>query len=229
MSTNPFTHFVLVDFENRPDIDLGLIAGHPVKVTLFLGLKSKLKSALVEQITTLPFEVRLVKIRMTKKNALDFVLTYHLGEMLARYPRGHYYIVSGDKKDFEPLVTYLQDNHVHVSRHEDIASLPFLQPHKAAAPATSAIPAKPAAHPKPMPTTKAVDPKPKPPEDRLVKLIARLRNPSASRPKNKARLLAHIKTAYGQKLTDDVSAQKLEELVHRGVLVIEDKDKVRYL
>jgi hypothetical protein len=63
----------------------------------------------------------------------------------------------------------------------------------------------------------------------MEKLIIRLKNNLAPRPKNKARLLAHINTAYGQKLTDAESAQKLEELVGRGVLVIEDKDKVRYL
>jgi len=223
MSTNPFTHFVLVDFENRPDIDLALIAGHPVKVTLFLGLKSKLKAALVEQITTLPFEVRLVKIGMTKKNALDFVLTYHLGEMLARYPRGHYYIVSGDKKDFEPLVTYLQANHFHVSRHEDIASLPFLQPLKTITPAKSAAPTKPAA------ATKAAVPKPKPAEDRRAKVEARLKDSTnRNRPGTRKTLVAYLKTALGKDTTDAQIQSMMDRLLSQKVLAIADNGKVSY-
>lgn len=223
MPINNLTHFVLVDFENVPGIDLSALGRLPLCVTLFLGPKSKLKPALVEQITRLPFEVRIIKVTSSRKNLLDFVLTYHLGEMASRYPRGHYYIVSGDKNDFEPVVAHLKDNHLHVALHPDIASLPFLaqtkpvEVTKAISPEMLAVVAKPAAPP----ITKA-------PADRRTKIIAHLRNSAnKNRPATLKGLQAHIKNAFGKEST----AAKVEDVIlelRSGGLTINTKGKVSY-
>jgi hypothetical protein len=34
--------------------------------------------------------------------------------------------VSEDRKDFVPVIEHMKENHLHVSRHPDIDSLPFL-------------------------------------------------------------------------------------------------------
>jgi hypothetical protein len=252
MLINNLTHFVLVDFENVPGIDLGILGGQPLCVTLFLGLKSKLKPALVEQITTLPFEVRLIKVRTTRKNLVDFVLTYHLGEMVSRYPRGHYYIVSGDKKDFDPVVAHLKDNHLHISLHPDIGSLPFLTQTKPVEPTNDIPPEKPAVVAKPAAGPKAVEapkpatpPKPKlaatkapsqpkpsakgkAPVDKYAKLLEQIKS-GKHRPKDRAKLRHHIYTLYGQKSSHEQVTAVIDRLIEGGVVTINEQDKVTYL
>ena len=41
MTTPALTHFVFVDLENVPVIDLGLVEGKPVHVTLMIGKNQK--------------------------------------------------------------------------------------------------------------------------------------------------------------------------------------------
>ena len=65
-------------------------------------------------------------------------------------------------------------------------------------------------------------------EERLEKLSSRLKNISAPRPKNKARLLAHINTAFGGKLDEGVQNHLLAELIQRGILTLDAKAKVTY-
>ncbi len=222
MPPNSLSHFVLVDFENVPGIDLGVLGDHSLCVTLFLGAKSKLKPALVEQITRLPFEVRLIKVTASRKNLLDFVLTFHLGEMVSRYPRAHYHIVSEDKKDFAPVIEHLKANHFHVSLHRDIASLPFLvQPKPAGRPVT--LPkTKPVAVIKTSPTTTNQAP------DRQSEILARLKNPqNKNRPTKLKGLQAHIKTALGKEFTPAKVEDIIREL-NEGGLSVDAKGQVRY-
>lgn len=208
--SDSFTHFVFVDFENVPTVDLGPVAGKPVHVTLLIGKKqTKLDLSLVQQMRRVAAQVELIEVGATGHNALDLTLAVYLGQAVQHSPGAQFTIVSKDK-DFEPMLAHLTGKGTKVTRRDSFAA------------AFQAAPKKPA------PATKAAPPVKKPSEDRLEKLVARLKNPSASRPKNKARLLAHINTAYGQKLNEPELMQKLEELISRGVLVIEAKDKVSY-
>ncbi len=254
MPINNLTHFVLIDFENVPGVDLGVLGRHPMAVTLFLGPKSKLKAGLVEQITSLPFEVRLIKVGLMKKNALDFVLAYHLGEMVPRYPRGHYYIVSKDQ-DFEPLITHLRDHNLHITQHADLASLPFLaQPQlvmpvaKSASPAPAAIakpvapvvkaevariavakPAAPIVKIAPTaPVVKPVTPK-KPAVPRETKIIASLKDSTKlNRPSTLKSLQAHIKNSFGKEATPEKVAALISKLRKAQILAVDVAGHVTY-
>lgn len=212
MLTSRFTRFIFVDFENVPSVDLALVAGKPVHVTLLIGKKqTKLDVSLVKQIHQMPDQVELIEVGASGHNALDLTLAYYLGQAVGRSRGAHFTIVSKDK-DFEPMLAHLVGQGLKADRRDSFAAVFHVAPNK-----------KPAAAAKATPQAR------KPSEDRLEKLIARLKNNLAPRPKNKARLLAHINTAYGSKLTETEQAGKLEELTKRGVLEIEAKDKVRYL
>jgi hypothetical protein len=250
MAINNLTHFVLVDFENVPGIDLSVLCDEPMVVVLFLGAKSKLKPALVEQITERSFEVRLIKVGQIKKNAADFVLAYHLGEMVTRYPRGHYYIISGDL-DFKPLITHLRDHCMHVSQHGSLEELPFLTPPKATAPVAKPVkpkpapagqPVQPVLAPKPSvaPVAPAVPPKlAKLPKPVVVKkavptreenIIAKLKNPqNRSRPSTMKSLQAHLKTALGKQAADGKVDALIAQLRNELALEIDAAGKVSYL
>lgn len=215
MTTPILTHHVLVDFENVPGIDLGVVAGMPVLVTLLVGKnQAKIDFDLVEQIHRLADQVELVKLAASGHNALDLTLAYYLGMTVAAHPHATFCIVSKDK-DFEPMLGHLQGKGIKAARYDSFATLPFLPTPKKIGPT------------KPVVGTKA-SALAREPEDRLEKLITRLKNNSAPRPKNKSRLLAHISTAFGGKLPAAEQTQKLTELIARRVLTLDAKDLVTY-
>lgn len=238
-------HFVLVDFENVHDVDLATLNGYPVVVFLLIGKKqTSLSAELVKQFCQISCEVRLIKVGVIRKNALDLVLAFHLGKIVAANPWAQLHIISKDKKDFDPLVTHLKANHVSVTRHDSLATLPFVKP-----PAKpSVIPAvKKAVADKPKPTRKTAAPfvAPKPPAvpavekttpatakplvSRHQKIAARLKDPAnPARPTTRKTLLARIKTDLGREYSEAAAAKELNDLMAQRVLTIDSNNKVIY-
>jgi hypothetical protein len=219
----PFSSFIFVDYENVPSVDLGLVGGKAVHVTLMIGKnQTKIDFVLVEQIRRLADQVELVKLDASGRNALDLTLAHYLGRAVERRPDAQFCIVSKDK-DFDPMIAHLLGKGLRISRTDSFGALPFLpRPRKSSA--TKAVATSPA---KSVTTVK--------PEDnadvsdvRLEKLVARLTNGVGSRPKKKSGLLAHINTAFGNKLTVPQLTVKLDELLTRGILSIDEADRVTY-
>lgn len=218
-----FAHFVFVDFENVPTVDLGLVAGKPVRVTLLIGKnQGKVDFALVDQIHRLAAQVELVKIGASGHNALDLTLAFYLGQAIQRVPAAQYHIVSKDK-DFEPMIAHLTSQGLAVERCDSFAGLAFLPKPRKPGPVKGGASLKVTALVKPVFLVQAASA-----EERLEKLSSRLKNISAPRPKNKARLLAHINTAFGGKLDEGVQNHLLAELIQRGILTLDAKAKVTY-
>ena len=223
MITVAITHFVLVDFENVPEVDLGLVRGKPVQITLLIGKnQGKLDYTLVEQIHRLAAQVELVKLDASGRNALDLTLAYYLGQAVARAPGAQFCIVSRDK-DFEPMIAHLISKHLRVVRCDSFAALPFLPKPRRSSPAKHAVPAR-VSEPARAGTMIIAG---SPPE-RLEKLATRLSNNLAPRPKKKSSLLAHLNTVFGGRLSEAEQNQNLAELIKRRILSIDSKDKVTY-
>ena len=206
MTASPRDHLVFVDFENVPNIDLALIAVHPVRVTLLIGKNQKrLELALVQQIHQLGDRIQLIEVGASGHNALDLTLAYHLGRAVVHAPAAAFHIVSKDS-DFDPLIAHLRTNGVAIGRHSSFDALPFLPAPKKAAPAL------------------------KVPEDRRSKIIARLTNPgNAHWPSTKRALLAHIKTGLGKTASVGGPENILDELVKDGALTIDPAtEKISY-
>jgi hypothetical protein len=200
-------HFVFVDFENVPDIDLALIAGQSVKITLLIGKnQTRLDLALVRHIHRLADRVELIEVGASGHNALDLTLAYHLGHTACQAPRATFHIVSKDT-DFDPLVSHLNASGIAVARHRSFDALPFLGTKK-----------------------KVENPPAKPVQDRRAKVLARLKNPSSrNRPSSKSALVAHLKTALGKESSAAIVEEILGELIRSRVLTIDAAtDKVSY-
>lgn len=215
--------FVFVDFENVPSVDLALVEGKAAHVTLMIGKnQTKIDFALVEQIQRMADQVELVKLDASGRNALDLTLANYLGRAIERRPEAQFCIVSKDK-DFEPMIGHLVAKGMKVVRCDSFGALPFLSKARksaagrANASARAAVTAKASA-------TQIEDVS----DVRLEKLVSRLTNSLGSRPKKKSGLLAHINTAFGNKLGPAEQAAKLDELVQRGVLSIDDAHRVTY-
>lgn len=193
-------HYVFVDFENVPSVDLALVADQPVHVTLLIGEKQKrLDLALVREIHRHATQVTLVEVGASGRNALDLVLACHLGQAVVTHPGAAFHIVSKDK-DFNPLVAHLRAGDVNVARHDSFPALPFLRP-PAKAPET---------------------------DRRLAKLIDRLRHSAASRPVRRKTLFSHVQDFYGNRLSEVETEAVIGTLQQRHVIDIDDKGRVTY-
>jgi len=227
MPTGSFTHFVFVDFENVPKVDLGLIAVKPVHVTLLIGKKqTRLDTALSLQMHRIPDQVRPIEVGVSGRNALDMSLAYYLGEAVKTNPGASFHIVSKDK-DFEPLIAHLLAKGVHVARHESFAGLPFLAPKKASGPKPSIAPTKPALAGKPTTTPKTPLPlKAKTADDKLAKFIQHLRN---SPPSNRTKLEHMISAFFKPTLPAGGVPGVVTELLQRKTVSIDASGKVSVL
>jgi len=213
-----FTDFVFVDFENVPEVDLSLISGQPVHVSLLIGRnQKKIDLELVEQIQQFASQVKLVKVGGSGHNALDLTLACYLGRAIERAPSARFAIVSKDK-DFTPMIIHLVDHNVKVARYDSFSELPFLPR------------GKNTTSPKPGDSVKSVATSRKSTEDRRAKVIARL-NDSANRnrPSDEAALRAYIKTGLGKETTDAKVSDTVRDLQSAGVIAINAKGKVSYV
>ena len=229
MPTEPFTHRVFVDFENVPRVELGTIEGKPIHVTLLIGKnQKKLDLPLVQQIHRLSAQVELIEVGGSGRNALDLTLAFYLGQNRERSPAASLAIVSQDK-DFDPLIAHLAARGIAVVRCGSFAALPFLQkPARSRTPKLTA-PVRPAAPARPVAPRRASAPvAPAPANDRMERLVARLRSGYAGRPRTRMRLLATVNDTFGGRLTDAQQAETLDALVGRGVLTLDPSGQVRY-
>jgi len=212
-------HFIFVDFENVPSVDLALVEDKPVHVTLLFGSKqTKLSTELSVQLNKYATQVAPVQVEASGRNALDMILAGYLGQAVERHPGAQFHIVSRDK-DFEPLIAHLQAQGTKVSRHDSFAALPFAAPVKKAVTRPPFIPA-------PVPAKPPVAPKPKATVDKLTKFIAHLRN---SPPSSRMKLEHTITDFFKPSLPAGGMKGIIADLVKRKILTIDPKGKVAYL
>ena len=213
MQSDPTPHLlvnhVFVDFENVKTIDASVMGGKNLTFHLFLGPQNKkLDVDVVEQLLDNAQAVRLIRSPMAGKNALDFVLAYHLGQAVQTDPKGYFHIISKDG-GFDSLVKLLENKRVKVKRHADWSGLHFDSP-----------PKKPAAE-APAPAAKALSPG-------AEKVLGNLRKSEKNRPKRKTTLVSHALNSLGKGATADMGEKVVEELRKSGHLVIDDKGSVAY-
>lgn len=203
-------HYIFVDFENVPAVDLTPIASTPAAhVMLLLGKNQRrMDLALVKQIKQLGDRLTLTEVGASGHNALDLTLAYYLGRAATEHPHASFHIISKDA-DFDPLIAHLHVLGIAVDRHPNLATLPFLSRPKRA---------------KPTP------PSPRPAADHREKVIARLKDPAnKNRPATKRALLAHIRTALGKSSAPEVPEEIVRNLVDQHALTIDPAtEKIGY-
>ena len=206
---NPPVNHVFVDFENIKKIDVEMIGHANQTFHLFFGPQNKsLDIGQVEVLLRNAQSVKLIRSPKAGKNALDFVLAYHLGQAVLAEPVAHFHILSKDT-GFDALVALLESKQVVVKRHADWSTLPFFSPPKTA---TRTSPT--AAH---TPSTAA------------KKVLEALKKaPETGLPKRKKSLLSLAKSVLGKNSTNDASEKVVEELRLTHHLGIDEKGAVTY-
>lgn len=123
------TKFILVDYENVPEIDLSVLSGEDTRALVFVGVKQPaLRTDLVLKIQGMGIRGEFVKCTGVCKNALDHILAFRLGQLTRDYPDAEFLIVSGDK-GFDVLVAHMKSEKVSAKRIESSKSesKPFKQ------------------------------------------------------------------------------------------------------
>ena len=222
------TYFVFVDFENVQKVDLTLIVGKPVHVTLLIGKnQTKVATSLFLESSQLPGQVAGVAVGGSGRNALDITLAYYLGRAIEQIPEATYAIVSKDK-DFDPMIAHVAANGVQIIRKDSFAALPFLQPPKPAAvaktkPPFKVVPGKAAPTATKTPAAKSAKDKP---EDKLARLVKHLRN---GPPTDRTKLVHTIADSYRKSPPPGGVESVIALLVKQKVIAIDPHGKVSVL
>lgn len=101
---------LLIDFENIQPQNLDKLPEKETHIWLFLGATQKmLPIDLVESLLRFGDRAHLIRLQKTGKNALDFYLSYYLGQITATDPQATIGILSRDG-GYDILVEHILDN-----------------------------------------------------------------------------------------------------------------------
>lgn len=121
------TNYVLIDYENVRPRNIEVLANHPFKVFVFVGAnQTKLPYDLAAAMQTLGDQAKYVKISGNGRNALDFHITFYIGELSANDPGACFHIISKDT-GFDPLIKHLNDRNIRIQREKDLSEIPDLR------------------------------------------------------------------------------------------------------
>jgi len=117
--------YVLIDFENVQPEGLALLKSQSsYLVRVFVGATQKSVSVdkLVLPLQDLGDRGKIIQVKETGPNALDFHIAFWLGQLAEREKDACFRIVSKDK-GFDPLVAHLKDHERDVARHESVYAM----------------------------------------------------------------------------------------------------------
>ena len=102
---------LLIDFENVQPQNLDKLPTENTHIWLFIGVLHKmLPISLVQSLLRFGERVHLIQLQKTGKTALDFYLSYYLGQITATYPNTQIGILSRDG-GYDVMVEHILKNH----------------------------------------------------------------------------------------------------------------------
>lgn len=121
------TNYVLIDFENlQPELLEALDLEH-FRVMVFVGANQpKVTIEFASMLQRLGTRAQYVRITGNGRNALDFHITYYLGELEATDPGAFFHIISGDN-GFAPLLQHLKERKVFARQYKAISDIPHVK------------------------------------------------------------------------------------------------------
>jgi diadenosine tetraphosphate (Ap4A) HIT family hydrolase len=185
------TNYVLIDFENVQPKNLELLTTHPFKVFVFVGAsQTKVPFDLADSMQLLGNDARYIKISGNGQNALDFHISYYVGELAGKDPDAHFHIISKDK-GFDPLIKHLKSRGMRIQRESDLAEIPILR----------------------VPNTTSSD-------EKIAAIVKNLGGRGQSRPRKVRTLENTINTLFTKKLGKSELASLVKEMQKRKLIVV---------
>ena len=185
------TNYVLIDYENVHPKNLELLAEHPFKVLVFVGLsQAKIPFDLADSMQLLGKDAQYIKIAGSGQNALDFHIAYYIGELAAAEPDAYFHVISRDK-GFDPLIRHLTERRIRVQREKDLGEIPLLQ----------------------LPTKASLD-------EKIAAIVKNLGGRGQSRPRKVKTLQNTINSLFTKKLDEKELNQLINEMKKRKLIVV---------
>ncbi|KRE85789.1 hypothetical protein ASG75_09530 [Rhodanobacter sp. Soil772] len=224
-------HFVLVDFENVQPESLGPLKPGTCRIYIFLGQQqSKISLELTKALQPFGDDVRYIQIVGNGPNALDFHISFYVGQLAALHPDARFTIVSKDG-GFDPLIKHITTLKMACRRVKSLdgaakttptAAAPvtpakkatsklvisFTPPHDASSAKSQGV-AQVATPPKPSPK---IDPV----QQRVDETLARLAGMKKSKPASLKTLRSSIASWFTPKLAGTTLEAVINRLTQKG-------------
>ncbi|RYD70538.1 MAG: NYN domain-containing protein [Verrucomicrobiaceae bacterium] len=221
----PPVNHVFVDVENVKKVELFVLGQKNYIVHLFLGpTNKKLDVEVVERMLEHSQVVKMIRSPKAGKNALDFVLAYHLGQAVLTDPKAYFHLLSRDE-GFDSLVELLKARNVKVKRH---ASWQELEAWVAAKSAASIANGQAVANGAPKAVVNGGPEKSPSLSQSAEKFLNNLTKSAKNRPKKKTTLVSHAKSSLGKSASETDGEKVVAELLKGGHLKIDEKGAVSY-
>jgi hypothetical protein len=187
------TNYVLIDFENIQPADVAELDKEHFKVIVFVGRhQPKIPFDLVAALQKMGERARYVKIAGDGKNALDFHISFYIGQIAAKDSDAFFHVVSKDK-GFQPLVEHLKTLNIFCARSEEVHEIPLVRSGRL-----------------------------RTPEQRAAHFIEKLEKPGATRARTLKTLRNAIGTLFQNQVPDNEVEAVIAALQSAGVLSIAD-------
>ena len=194
--------YVLIDYENVQPETLGRLDPNRDAIRIFVGAnQSKMPTSLVTAMQR--FESRCIQIAGSGRNALDLHIAYYVGQIATTEPGASFHVVSKDA-GFDPLMRHLKSEGIAAGRIETIDE----------------IVERSASRVKPSSKAPASLP-------HLTTVIDNLKRRPKARPSTVGKLQTVIRELFLKKLKDEDVTRLFDQLVKRGVVMVQGT-KVSY-
>jgi hypothetical protein len=121
------TNYILIDFENVQPEAIELIPPEQFKVIVFVGAhQHKLPFEIAAALQKFGNRAEYVRISGHGRNALDFHITFYLGQLTSSDPAGFFHILSKDT-GFDPLIEHLRGKKILIDRVDNIVKIPQIR------------------------------------------------------------------------------------------------------
>lgn len=124
-------NIILIDYENLQVKNLDDVYHLDADIYVFRGpTQNKLPAELIESAQKFGSRITWVKTSRQGHNALDFHISYYVGQMVQSDPKVFFHIVSKDD-GFDALIDFMKERNLFIDRVESIDEIPLVKKVKA--------------------------------------------------------------------------------------------------
>lgn len=187
------TNYILIDFENVQPETLTALEQDRFKVYVFVGSnQSKIPVETAISLQRMGTNAQYIRMSGSGKNALDFHISFYIGQLAAQDPTAYFHVVSKDA-GFDPLIQHLRSRKILSTRSASVDEIPLIK--SSAAKST---------------------------QDRTRLFIEHIQQPKATKPRTIKTLTNAIKTFFNNQPTETEIADIVSEMQNAGFIFVTD-------
>jgi hypothetical protein len=121
------TNYVLIDYESVQPDSLAVVDHEHFRTYVFIGAnQTKVPMDFAETLQRMGPRAEYVRISGNGPNALDFHISFYIGQLAAADPKGFFHIISKDT-GFDPLIAHLKGRKILAGRVKSIDEIPLVK------------------------------------------------------------------------------------------------------